>query len=134
MADHKAAATNFLNALERIPKLIEQFKTQNGTLERDLPTLREVVNSTWKKEDELKQLKLEVSALERKIQLTLPSSQQERQTAEKIQEVVSSPTPIGNNPLNTSQSENSQMQFIHEHVIVTRPAPIENRDSKRMKI
>lgn len=37
-------------------------------------------------------------------------------------------------PLNTSQSENSQMQFIHEHVIVTRPAPIENRDSKRMKI
>jgi len=54
MSDHKAAALNFLNALERIPKLIEQYRTQNVTMERDLPTLREVVNGTWRKEEELK--------------------------------------------------------------------------------
>jgi hypothetical protein len=54
MADHKAAALNFLNALERIPKLIEQYSTQNITLERDIPTLNDVVNSIWKKEEELK--------------------------------------------------------------------------------
>jgi N12 class adenine-specific DNA methylase len=71
MSDHKAAALNFLNALERIPKLIEQHKVQNAALERDIPTLKEVVNDTWKKEDELKKLKGELSALERKIQLTL---------------------------------------------------------------
>src|ERR1035437_189958 len=71
MADHKAAALNFLNALERIPKLIEQYRTQNITLERDIPTLQEIVNGTWKKEEDLKKLKSELSALERKIQITL---------------------------------------------------------------
>jgi hypothetical protein len=71
MSDHKAAALNFLNALERVPKLIEQYKTQNVTLKRDIPTLQEVVNGTWKKEENLKKLKSELSILERKIQLTL---------------------------------------------------------------
>ena len=48
MADHKAAATNFLNALEHIPKMMEQYKTQNASIEKDLPTLREVVGGVWK--------------------------------------------------------------------------------------
>jgi len=74
MSDTKAAATNFLNALERIPKLIEQYKAQNVTYERDIPILQETIGGTWRKEDELKQLKSEVAALERKIQLTLPSA------------------------------------------------------------
>lgn len=71
----KATAINFLNALDRIPKLIEQYKTKNEKLEKDLPTLREIVGGTWKKEDELKQLKSEVAALERKIQFTLRPAQ-----------------------------------------------------------
>ena len=71
MSDHKAAATNFLNALERIPKQMEQYKTENAKLEKDLPTLREVAGGMWKKEEELKRLKSEVAALDRKIQLTL---------------------------------------------------------------
>ncbi|MTK53339.1 helicase-related protein [Paludibacter sp.] len=71
MADHKAAALNFLNALERIPKLIDQYKSQNKILERDIPTLYEIVHSSWKKEDELKILKGDLSTMERKIQLTL---------------------------------------------------------------
>ena len=50
-ADPKLATLNFLNALERIPKLIEQYKTANEKLEQDLPVLRQVVSSTWKKED-----------------------------------------------------------------------------------
>lgn len=71
MSDHKAAALNFLNTLKRIPKLIEQYRIQNVTMERDVPTLQEVVNGTWRKEEDLKKLKSELSALERKIQLTL---------------------------------------------------------------
>lgn len=62
---------NFLNALERIPKLVEQYKAQNVTYERDIQILQETVGGVWKKEDELKALKAEVAALERKIQLTL---------------------------------------------------------------
>lgn len=45
-----AKATVFLNALDRIPKLMEQYRTENAKLEKDLPTLREVVGGTWKKE------------------------------------------------------------------------------------
>jgi hypothetical protein len=75
MSNQKAVALNFLNALERIPKLIEQYKVQNVTLERDIPTLIEVVSGIWKKEDELKKLKSELSALERKIQITLMPKQ-----------------------------------------------------------
>ena len=78
---------NFLNALERIPKLVEQYKAQNVTYERDIPILQETVGGVWKKEDELKVLKADVAALERKIQLTLappkPEGGQE-QTEEQI--------------------------------------------------
>ena len=48
-----------------------KINTQNIILERDLPSLQEVVNATWKKEGDLEKLKSELSALERKIQLTL---------------------------------------------------------------
>lgn len=78
MSDQKAAALNFLNALEKIPKLIEQYKTQNVTLERDIPTLQEIINGTWKKEDDLKKLKSVLSLLERKIQLTLATKPDEQ--------------------------------------------------------
>lgn len=89
MADTKAAATNFLNALERIPKLIEQYKEKNIVYERDLPILQATVNSEWKKEDELKALKLEVSALDRKIQLELAPPTPVSEEQEKKQETES---------------------------------------------
>ena len=71
MADPIAAARNFLNALERIPSMVEQYKEKNKALERDIPLLQEIVGKVWKKEDELKQLKSELAALDRKIQLEL---------------------------------------------------------------
>lgn len=42
---------------------MEQFRTENAKLEKDLPTLRDIVGGTWKKEDKLKQLKSEVAVL-----------------------------------------------------------------------
>ena len=71
MADPKAAATNFLNALEKIPGIISQRKEKNEALAKDIPQLQELAGKVWKKEDELKQLKTELSALDRKIQLEL---------------------------------------------------------------
>ncbi|WP_304581834.1 N-6 DNA methylase [uncultured Alistipes sp.] len=88
MADTKAAAMNFLNALERIPKLVEQYREKNVEYERDIPILQQTVGGVWKKEDELKQLKSEVAALERKIQLELappkPNIQENGDTSEKV--------------------------------------------------
>ena len=88
MSDTKAAAMNFLNALERIPKLVEQYREKNVEYERDIPILQQTVGGEWKKEEELKQLKSEVAALERKIQLELappkPDMQANRDTIEKV--------------------------------------------------
>ena len=74
MSDTKAAARNFLNALERIPQIVEQYRAKNETIERDLPILQEVAGKSWRKEDELKALKSELAALDRKIQLELAPS------------------------------------------------------------
>ena len=71
MADTHAAAMNFLNALERIPGIIDQYRKKNEVLEREIPQLQEIASKTWKKEDELKSLKSELAALDRKIQLEL---------------------------------------------------------------
>ncbi len=78
MADPVAAAHNFLNALEKIPSTIEQYRTKNEVLEKEIPQLREIAGKVWKKEDELKLLKSELAALDRKIQLELsPASGQD---------------------------------------------------------
>ena len=76
MADTHAAAVNFLNALERIPAIIKQYEEKNEVLDREIPQLREIAGKTWKKEDELKQLKSELAALDRKIQLELAPKQE----------------------------------------------------------
>ena len=50
-------------------------------LEKEIPQLQEIASKVWKKEDELKQLKSELAALDRKIQLELAPPATE--TAEK---------------------------------------------------
>lgn len=121
MVDTKATSMNFLNALERIPKLVEQYKVQNVTYERDIPILQETVGGVWRKEDELKALKAEVAALERKIQLTLappaPEAGQEQtdgvqQESERCEE----------QPNAARQSTDAGSDdFIRSHVHVVRP-------------
>ena len=88
MADTHAAATNFLNALERLPGLIDQYRKKNEVLEREIPQLQEIAGKTWKKEDELKQLKSELAALDRKIQLELTPKQEETSESVSSQESV----------------------------------------------
>ena len=118
MADTKAASMNFLNALERIPKLVEQYKAQNVTYERDIPILQETVGGVWKKEDELKALKADVAALERKIQLTLapPKPEAGQEQTDGVQQ---------ENGKCEQRSEtvkpDSDDNFIRNHVLVMRP-------------
>ena len=80
-SDPIAAANNFLNALQKIPSYIEQYDSRCKALEKEIPQLEEIAGKTWKKEEELKGLKAELAALDRKIQLELAS--QEQDTAEK---------------------------------------------------
>ena len=86
-SDPIAAANNFLNALQKIPSYIEQYESRCKALEKEIPQLQEIAGKTWKKEDELKGLKTELAALDRKIQLELAPPQEvpKEETAQEIQ-------------------------------------------------
>jgi len=75
--------------LEKIPGLIEKFKADTEKIAKDIPVLQEVVNGSWKKEEQLKDLKTELAALDRKIQLSLKPIEQgesEQESAEMMQD------------------------------------------------
>tara|TARA_R110002126_G_scaffold212000_4_gene358523 strand:- start:547 stop:5988 length:5442 start_codon:yes stop_codon:yes gene_type:complete len=84
--DEKLASMNFLNALEKLPAYIEQEQKKIAEIQKDVPVLQEVLNGTWSKESRLSELKTELAAIERKIQLSIapepkeePAEQQEKQ-------------------------------------------------------
>ena len=66
MSDTHAACMNFVNALEKIPGIIAQYEEHTAKLKADVPQLEAIVAKQWGKEDELKQLKSDLAALDRK--------------------------------------------------------------------
>ena len=86
MKDKDAAATHFLRALEKIPEYIDQYTRRIESQERDLKQLLPTVNKEWKKETELRDLKNELAALDRKIQLDLAPSKSDKQDAKEAQD------------------------------------------------
>lgn len=62
------AATNFIRAFDRIPKLISDYESNLNEIEIDITKMKAIVNSPWKKEKQLKEMKVELDRLERKIQ------------------------------------------------------------------
>ena len=121
MADPVAAARNFLNAMEKIPSTIDQYKAKNEVLEKEVPQLQEIAGKVWKKEDELKQLKSELAALDRKIQLELApptpeSTEENRQDSEKKQ--------------TEQQPESPHADFIRSHLVIGRPGLTEPKGMK----
>lgn len=94
--DEKLAAMNFLNALEKLPGYIEQEQKKIAEIQKDLPILQEVVNGTWSKESRLSELKTELAAVERKIQLSItpetkvdaPEQAEKQNEAPKVQESI----------------------------------------------
>lgn len=73
--DPKLAAISFMKALKRIPALIDSQKKYAEKASKDIPVLEEVVICEWRKENELRKLKSELSAVDRKIQLSLSDNQ-----------------------------------------------------------
>ena len=68
MSDTHAACMNFVNALEKIPGIIAQYEERTAKMKADVPILEGIMSKKWGKEDELKQLKSDLAALDRKIQ------------------------------------------------------------------
>ena len=127
MADPVAAARNFLNALERIPSIIDQYKAKNEVLEREIPQLQEIAGKVWKKEDELKQLKSELAALDRKIQLELaPPTPEVADKENEGQQVKPETEVVRNRPTQYHGDTPPQIRspadsIVANHVIIGRP-------------
>ena len=143
MADPVAAARNFLNALEKIPSTIDQYKAKNEVLEKEIPQLREIAGKVWKKEDELKQLKSELAALDRKIQLELaPPTPEVAEKENDGQEVKTASEGVRNVPpqhtgespqIRSPANERSPSgNFIADRVIIGRPG-LYAKDANRPK-
>ena len=110
-------------------------------LEKEIPQLQEIAGKVWKKEDELKQLKSELAALDRKIQLELapptPEVTEKEKDGQEVKPVMESVRNVSSqhseestqirNPMNERSSFGN---FIADRVIIGRPggyAKDENR-------
>ena len=69
--DPRTAALNPINALGSIEPTLEKFRKKRAELEKDIPQLRQVIDSVWRKEAELAELKTQMARIDRQIQLTL---------------------------------------------------------------
>ncbi len=78
-ADPKLACENFVNALGRIPKVIESHEKEKEKVAANKEIYTAIANGTWKKEDELRSLKGQVAELDRKIALTLSADKEDKE-------------------------------------------------------
>ena len=84
--DPKLACQNFINALERIPKVIESHEKEMEKVTANKDVYITIANSSWKKEDELRSLKSEAAELDRKIALTLSPPEEEQDAKDEMKQ------------------------------------------------
>ena len=126
MSDTHAACMNFVNALEKIPGIIAQYEERTAKLKADVPTLESIVSKTWGKEDELKQLKSELAALDRKITAELAPKHDEKDGEEVKRDEQPQQSQRVENPAQSSGSKESMVaepQSLYKpHVSTFRPS------------
>lgn len=69
---------------EIIPGIIAQYEERTAKLKADVPQLEAIISKSWGKEDELKQLKSDLAALDRKITAALAPKREEQDGEEVI--------------------------------------------------
>ena len=117
--DPLLASKNFINALEKIPNLMEKYQADNQKLEKDIPILKEVVDSVFRKEPELRELKSGLDSLNRQINLTLSNKdkQQEKVLNKETGSVEVNPSQNEMPPLETISNERSGQPMSIKEII-----------------
>lgn len=105
--DPKLACQNFINALERIPKVIESHEKEMAKVMANKDVYTNIAKSSWKKEDELRALKGEAAELDRKIALTLAPPDEDNEEKEGIKQGKDLPN---NNYSAKIKNENNPVQ------------------------
>ncbi|MBD5239489.1 MAG: DNA methylase [Bacteroidales bacterium] len=134
MSDTHAACMNFVNALEKIPGIIAQYEERTAKLKADVPQLEAIISKTWGKEDELKQLKSELAALDRKITAELAPKHDENDGTENRQEQSQQPQPSvkADTTVNTVNIHTTDTPQEHKPSMVAEPvAPYRSQNHVR---
>lgn len=121
MSDTHAACMNFVNALEKIPGIISQYEERTAKLKADVPQLEAIISKTWGKEDELKQLKSELAALDRKITAELAPKHDENDGTENKQEQSQQPSTETNGVTVDSSSRSRNPSMVAEPLAEFKP-------------
>jgi N12 class adenine-specific DNA methylase len=78
----KLAARYFLNAIDRVETLKEKYQKELTELNQNIPMLEKIVAKPFDKEDELAQIKKDVSRLEREISIKIQENQMKQHEPE----------------------------------------------------
>ncbi len=124
MSDTHAACMNFVNALEKIPGIVAQYEDRTAKMKADVPILEGIVAKVWGKEDELKQLKSDLAALDRKITAQLAPKKEEQDgegnkqvnTVEPPAQSTDTQKSMVAEPISTYQQRNSGSQSYVRHL------------------
>ena len=109
MSDTKAACMNFVNALERLSEIIRQYEERTEKLRKDVPQLEAIIAKPWGKEDELKALKSELAALDRKITADLAPKPEETDGVENKQHPDNQRDELTDNPSIVNDNKESMV-------------------------
>ncbi|WP_025144943.1 helicase-related protein [Pedobacter jeongneungensis] len=86
----KLAARYFLNAIDRVSNIKEQYQKKIDDAERNLPMLEEIVAKPFEREDELKEMKAQLLVLSKEIEENI----REKQKADAMVKVDDNLAPI----------------------------------------
>lgn len=76
--DPERASLNFLNALQKLPGIIQDEQQKIDQLKKDQVVLQEIVGGEWNKEKQLAALKTELASVERTIQFSLDKEKEDK--------------------------------------------------------
>lgn len=89
--DPKLAWMNFINALEKIPRITESHTKELEQIRAKVPVYESVAAASWKKEGELKELKRQVAELDRNIALSLKKEDNSEVKKEEVSTIKTIP-------------------------------------------
>lgn len=127
-SDPKLACANFVNALERIPKVIESHEKEVAKSKADIGVYTAIANGSWKKEDELRSLKTQATELDRKIALELSPPEPEK---EEVKEGEKHERGQGGGQDTTSQGAKQEATHTSPLNTTTPQSPMHSPKSER---
>ena len=82
----KLAARHFLNALDRVSRIKEQYEKQLLDIDSNIPVLQKLIEKPFEKEGQLKTMKQELSKLEREISLKIQENKMKQDEPKEAEE------------------------------------------------